>query len=72
VSFERGLTAIYLGPLHCSWLGIQQIFSFINGAPFTVSVFLLGTIVYFVLAWIADRIPPRWEQKETSSKQTGT
>jgi hypothetical protein len=64
ISFGRGLVAIGLGPLHSGLLGVQVIFSYINEASFTVVDILLGIGIFWAFTWLADKVPPKWEQSE--------
>jgi hypothetical protein len=60
-SFERGAAAIYLPGLRCSWLGVQLIFDYINAAPFSVTIFVFGFVLFFLFSWLSNKIPSKWE-----------
>ena len=60
---ERGLAAIYLPRLRCSWLGVQLIFNYINAAPFSVTIFVFGFLLFYLFSWLGDKIPPKWESE---------
>jgi hypothetical protein len=65
-SFERGLTSVHLGPLRCTWRGVQLMFDYVNATPFSVTIFLLGGFIFFVARWLADKIPAKWEADPAS------